>query len=224
LVSRLIHSILKTFFNLLYHQFAWSYDRVADIVSIGRWKDWVFSIIPYLGDGRILELGCGPGHLQAKLFSDHQGIYGLDSSSQMLRQAQRNLSADQISGNLVMAEAQLLPFEDRSFPTIVATFPSNYITDSQTLEQVWRVLKEGGQMIILPAAWISGKELLDRLAAWVFSVTGESPDFNGDNLPGSLALSIEILVGFGFEVSHDLIEGQNSTVLIIYAVKPMTSC
>ena len=222
MLNQLIHSILKIFFKLLYHQFAWAYDWVADIVSLGRWQGWVFTILPYLDDGRILELGSGPGHLQAKLLSDRQGVFGLDSSWQMLRHAKRNVSLDQESGNLVMGMAQALPFQARSFPTIVATFPSDYITDSQTLGQVWRVLEDGGRMVILPAAWISGSGLLDRLAAWLFSITGESPDFNGDDLHSSLKFSIDRLIESGFDVSHELVEGHNSKILIIQAVKPVT--
>lgn len=222
MLNRLIYSILKIFFSLLYHQFAWSYDWVADFVSLGRWKDWVFRILPYLGDGRILELGSGPGHLQAKLLTNPRGIFGLDSSWQMLRQAQRNISLEQKSGNLVMGMAQALPFQDRSFPTIVATFPTDYITDSHTLGQVWRVLEDGGRMVILPAAWIAGTGILDRFAAWVFSITGESPDFDGDDLHASLTIMIGRLVEAGFEVSHELSEGPSSKILIIQAVKPMT--
>lgn len=223
MLNQFVHSILKIFFKLLYHQFAWAYDWVADIVSLGRWKGWVFTSLPYLGDGRILELGSGPGHLQAKLLSDRRGIFGLDSSWQMLRQAQRNISREQESGNLVMGFAQALPFQDRSFPTIVATFPSNYITDSLTLGQVWRVLEAGGQLIILPAAWIAGSGLLDRFAAWVFSISGESPDFDGEHLHGSLTFSMDILAAYGFEVSHELIESQSSKILIIHAVKPISN-
>ena len=223
MVNRYIPSILKIFFNLLYHQFAWSYDWVANLVSLGRWKSWVFTILPFLGADRILELGSGPGHLQAKLLSDRQGVFGLDSSWQMLHQAKGNVSMGQKSDNLVMGIAQYLPFQERSFPTIVATFPSNYITDSQTLEQVWRVLEDGGRMIILPAAWITGTGFFDRFAAWVFSITGEAPDFDGDELHGSIALSIDRLVEFGFDVSYDLIQDQSSKVLIVHAVKPITA-
>ncbi|NMC80811.1 MAG: hypothetical protein GYA59_15725, partial [Chloroflexi bacterium] len=39
---------LKVFFDLLYHSFAWTYDGVAAVVSLGRWKGWVYSVIPFL--------------------------------------------------------------------------------------------------------------------------------------------------------------------------------
>ena len=60
---RLIFSLLRPVYYLLYHHFAWTYDLVADIVSLGQWKDWVRTALPYL-DGCVLELGYGPGHLQ----------------------------------------------------------------------------------------------------------------------------------------------------------------
>ena len=66
-MKRLLGWFLRFFFHLLYHQFAWTYDWVAAGVSLGRWNEWVRSILPYMQEGRILELGHGPGHLQAEL-------------------------------------------------------------------------------------------------------------------------------------------------------------
>ena len=85
---------MKVFFNLLYHQFAWTYEWVADLVSIGRWKTWVNMVLPYLDEAKVLELGCGPGHLQSVYSIEGSVIFGLDASWQMLRQAKRNLSRD----------------------------------------------------------------------------------------------------------------------------------
>jgi ubiquinone/menaquinone biosynthesis C-methylase UbiE len=210
---------LTTFFNLLYHQFAWSYDWVADVVSIGRWKTWIYSAIPYLGEGRVLELGCGPGHLLASYSSDNRTIFGLDTSMQMLRQSSRNLSKFNQEKNLVLAMAQELPFRDESFPVIVSTFPSNFIYDPGTLDQAWRVLQEDGQLIVLPAAWITGSNILDRCAAWVFNFTGESPEVEGSDLEIVLSEEFKHLSQVGFQVSQELIESERSQVLLIRAVK-----
>ena len=140
----------------------------------------------------------------------------------MLGQAQVNTATNQTSSNLVLGTAEYLPFRPRSFPVIVATFPSNYITDNQTLQQIWRTLEDGGRLIILPAAWITGTGLLDRLAAWIFSVSGESPPINDSSLPGSIPFSFDGLVEAGFNVTHELIELNSSKVLIIQAVKSIT--
>jgi ubiquinone/menaquinone biosynthesis C-methylase UbiE len=47
--------------------FAWSYDLVAAVVSLGQWNHWVGSVLPYLPGVNILEIGHGPGHLQRLL-------------------------------------------------------------------------------------------------------------------------------------------------------------
>ena len=217
--NRLISSALKIFFNLLYHQFAWAYDWVADLVSIGRWNAWVNMVLPYLDKASVLELGCGPGHLQSAYSIEGGVIFGLDGSWQMLRQANRNLSRNNRANNLVNGLAQSLPFRDRSFPVVVSTFPNSYIYESQTLMQVWKVLEDEGQLIILPAAWITGTSNLDRFASWLFTVAGESPDPDRGNLESMLALPLERLSEAGFNTHYELIESENSSVLIIRAVK-----
>jgi ubiquinone/menaquinone biosynthesis C-methylase UbiE len=219
LVDRFISSILKIFFNLLYHQFAWAYDWVASIVSIRRWNSWVFAVLPSLGDSKVLELGCGPGHLQAAHADQKGSIFGLDASQQMLRQASQRLSAHGCDNNLVLGKAQYLPYRDRSFPTIVATFPSNYISDPNTLGEVWRVLENNGELIVLPAAWITGEAYLDKFVKWLFKVTGQSPNFDVGKLEAQFVEPINELEKTKFCVTSNLIELQTSKILLIHAAK-----
>ena len=75
---------LRFFFHQLYHGFAWTYDFVAASVSIGRWRGWVLTALPYLEGPRVLELGHGPGHLQLALFESGLAPLGLDASRQNL--------------------------------------------------------------------------------------------------------------------------------------------
>ena len=72
--------LLRFFFKLLYHQFAFAYDFVAATVSVGRWQDWVSSILPFLAGTRILEIGFGPGHLQRHLLRRGLTVVGIDES------------------------------------------------------------------------------------------------------------------------------------------------
>lgn len=219
MISRVFNAILRIFFHLLYHQFAWSYDWVANLVSIGRWQTWVYSVIPYLDGRRVLELGCGPGHLLGKYASMGGQIYGLDASPQMLRQARRNLSESNHRTNLVQSSAVDLPFSKNSFPVIVATFPTNYIFDVETLEQAWRVLDPNGQLVILLAAWITGDNFLDKLAAWLFSITGESHEKDWDQVEARYAQQLARLSQVGFQVSHHIVDSDRSQLLIIRGAK-----
>src|SRR5512139_2335915 len=84
-------TLLRLFFRLLYHEFAFTYDLVAATVSFNRWKDWVMSALPFIEGRRVLEIGHGPGHLQRVLLSRGLVAVGIDESAQMGRLAQRNL-------------------------------------------------------------------------------------------------------------------------------------
>ncbi len=167
---------LRIFFHLLYHPFAWSYDLVAWTVSLGRWKDWVKSVVPFIEGTRVLELGHGPGHLQRILRDLNLLTVGLDKSRQMGNLAKKRLvQSGYTQPRLVRGLAQSLPFPAEKFETVIATFPSEYIFEQGTLLEVRRTLTNGGRLIVLPVAWITGQGTLDRFLAWLFRFTGQAP-------------------------------------------------
>src|SRR5829696_1492641 len=184
-----MRALLRFIFYLLYHPFAFAYDLVAATVSLGRWKKWVLSVVPFLEGNRILEIGHGPGHLQRVLLSRNLLAVGIDESAPMGRLAQRNLrralnsqppsAATALQSayakiNLTRGVAQHLPFPKESFDTLVATFPSEYIFASETLTEANRVLALSGRLVILPSATIMGRGPFDRLMALLFHVTGQT--------------------------------------------------
>jgi ubiquinone/menaquinone biosynthesis C-methylase UbiE len=212
---RFIQFILRPIFYLLYHQFAWKYDLVAAVVSLGHWNEWVRSILPYVQGPRVLELGHGPGHLQLALHEHDFQAFGLDESRQMSRQAARRLRKKGVNVNLSRGYAQSLPFTQDIFQSVVLTFPSEYIYDPRTLIEIQRVLMPGGRLVILPIAWITGKRPLERLAAWLFRFTGEAP-----GKPGELNPELkELFVRAGFEVRKKTVQQESSLLLFILARK-----
>lgn len=203
---------MRIFFYQLYHKFSWSYDLVAEIVSLGNWKKWILSVVPHLNGPRVLELGHGSGHLLHKLCEDGIRVYGIDESSPMGLISQKRLRKFVGFPGLIRAYAQSIPFPTHSYHQIVATFPSEFITDPKTLNEVFRVLHHGGKFIILPFAWINGKSVLERIAAWLFQVTGQTP-----------AWSDKILSPFfkaGFQPTIQEVNGSHWSLLIIIAEKP----
>lgn len=211
---RLIQILLRPIFFLLYHQFAWTYDFVAALVSLGRWQDWVQTALPFLS-GRVLEIGFGPGHLQVTLNENKILAFGLDESRQMARQASRRLHHNGAIPGLSRGYAQNIPFAGEVFDSVAATFPSEYIFDLQTLTEIRRVLIPSGQLVILPMAWITGMRPLERLAAWLFRVSGEAP---GKPKLISPALR-DRFVHAGFEVRSEIAATKGGQVLVIIAKK-----
>ena len=173
----LITKAFTFFFRLLYHSFAWSYDWVAAIVSVGQWNQWVLSAIPYLEGPRILELGFGPGHLQSAMLQRGYQVFGLDESPQMIKLAYSRLvylnGYAKIPG-LCRGRAQALPYPSDSFDNVIATFPSPYIVDPLTLVEIYRVLAPGGKVLIVLSAEFTSAKTLHRAAAWLFKATGQA--------------------------------------------------
>ena len=214
-------TILRVFFRLLYHQFAFTYDLVAATVSFNGWKDWVMSVLPFIEGERILEMGHGPGHLQRILLSQNLSAVGIDESAQMGRLAKHNLtrffnsrSADQFIAytqiNLTRGIAQQLPFPSASFDTIVATFPTEYITNPDTLAEVKRCLSPAGRLIVLPAA-LPKNPFLD----WLFKVTLQNPTEGLDVVKAKLN---EPFVAAGFESKVKVLDVKSGIVLLVLAI------
>jgi ubiquinone/menaquinone biosynthesis C-methylase UbiE len=168
---------MRGFFHLLYHQFAWTYDGIASLVSLGMWQDWVSAALPYVHGPSVLELGPGPGHLQARLMSAEMSrVVGLDASMQMSRLVYSRLRKEKKAPLIVNGYAQFSPFANASFHQILATFPTEYIYSPQTVREISRILIPGGECLILPAAWITTQSFPFRWAARLFEITGQVPD------------------------------------------------
>ena len=90
----------------------------------------------------MLELAHGPGHLLIALKTAGYQPIGIDLSPRMGRQAARRLRCARLDVPLVRCRAQALPFRSNSFDDAVATFPTNYILDLNTLREVARVTSE----------------------------------------------------------------------------------
>ena len=168
-------------FSLLYHQLAWTYDAVAWLVSFGKWRAWGRTALPHLIGERVLELGHGPGHLLATLVSQGFKPMGLDLSPHMSRLARKRLRRLGLAGlPLVRAPAQELPFAANAFDSVVATFPTPFIVQPDTLAEIARVLRPAGRLVIVAGARLTGRDPLSRFVEWLYRLTGQREIPAGD--------------------------------------------
>lgn len=157
-------------FRLLYNEMAWTYDLVSWAVSLGAWRQWQQTALPFVVGKRVLEIGHGPGHMLLALQNRGHEVIGLDLSPYMGRQAQKRT---QHTVPLVNGRVQELPFATAVFDTILATFPTDYIVDPATLAAVHRTLQANGRLVVVPEGHLYGQGHIYRFIEWLFTITGQ---------------------------------------------------
>ncbi len=134
------------------------------------WYVWVFDHLRDLpAEARVLEVGCGPGGLwQANAHRLPTGwhIALTDRSPGMVRQARAAVRGLSATFTFASADAQALPFPNRTFDAVLANHMLYHVPDRpRALAEIHRVLRPGGQLL---AATV-GQDHLHELAELVQS-------------------------------------------------------
>jgi SAM-dependent methyltransferase len=99
--------------------------------------------------GRVLEVGCGSGGLLAAALRKGIDIEGVDVAARWLVVARRRLTDRGLRAPLLAAEAERLPWPDRTFDAVVADSLLEHLDDpAQALREWARVLKPGGELFV----------------------------------------------------------------------------
>ncbi|MCB8952576.1 MAG: methyltransferase domain-containing protein [Ardenticatenales bacterium] len=206
-------------FRLLYNELAWTYDGVSWLVSLGEWRAWQAAGLAFLPASsptppRILELAHGPGHMLVALRRVGFAPVGVDLSPFMGRLARQRLRRAGLPSPLIRASALALPFADHSFDHILATFPTDFITQREASTQLWRLLRPGGRLVIVPQAQFRGRGVLVRLLACLYAITGQRLAVTSAAVSPWLALEAA-----GFRVREEHVSLPRSVVLVVVAEK-----
>ena len=168
--------LIRFGFRLLYNELAFTYDLVSWVVSLGAWRCWVRTSLKHLNaepGARILELAHGTGNLQIDLHEAGYRAVGYDLSPAMGRITRRKLQAHHFSPHLARGRAQHLPFASEMFSSVISTFPTDFIAAPETLNEVYRVLKPGGRLVIVPNALLVGGGIVKQLLETLYQITGQ---------------------------------------------------
>lgn len=102
------------------------------------------------GGGRILDVGCGTGWWLETLATtgvDERRLYGLDADPGRVDQARKRVPG----ASILAGDARSLPFEADRFALVTCVLllsslrPGNTVT--QAIDEMWRVLRPGGQLV-----------------------------------------------------------------------------
>ncbi len=162
-------------------KFATRYQVMADDVyskcftySRHRLNQWLDQYLPANGAGlKVLDVGCGTGHLMQRLRERGFEVVGVDGSADMLEKA-RITNPD---AELRQADVEKLPFENASFDFAICIEVLRYLPANDSCwREMARVLKPGGVCLTtaLPLFNSNGYLPINRLAT-KFNLSGLTP-------------------------------------------------
>ena len=126
-----------------------------------RWYDWGEGVFDLLGvsrlrrrvlrraSGKVLEVAVGTGK-NLRYYPANCQVTAVDVSGEMLNIAQKRAAKLRMDASFLLADAESLPFPDKSFDTVVSslstcTFPSPLVA----LQEMARVCRTEGKILLL---------------------------------------------------------------------------
>jgi len=206
-----------------------NYDLMNDVMSMGThrlWKNYTIECSNVDEGDKVLDIAGGTGDLAIK-YRKKVGPSGQvilsDINGSMLEAGRKNLlDHGIIDVEFVQTNAESLPFEDNTFDCVSIAFGLRNVTHKDiALEQMHRVLKKGGCLMVLEFSKVKNETLEKLYDYYSFNLIPKLGDlFAGDELsyqylaesirkhPDQETLKTMVLdAGFGFCEYHNLSGG-----------------
>jgi len=154
--------------NFTSRELSEKYDRFAP------WYDWVEGVPDLLGvrrlrrrllrqaSGKVLEVAVGTGK-NLQYYPRGCRIIGIDVSREMLNVARERAAKLSMEVSPLLADAEALPFSDKSFETIVSSLSTcTFPNPVNALREMVRVCKPAGRILLVE----HGRSNREWLARW----------------------------------------------------------
>ncbi|HYA74765.1 MAG TPA: class I SAM-dependent methyltransferase [Roseiarcus sp.] len=170
------HAAAKVLTEAAYSRWAPIYDLIFDLpFHPGRLAATRAAVEAAGPDGAILVVGVGTG-LELGLMPANVRVTGIDISAAMLKIARERVARKALRqvNSLQVMDAGALEFPDAQFDVALAPYVMSVVPNAaRVLNEVWRVLRPGGQMIVMnhfaaergPRAMIEAA--MEKSAAWL---------------------------------------------------------
>ena len=140
---------LKRKANQIFSGLYSSYDWILEYFTLFQdryWKRRLLDKTSLYSGNLILDVGCGTGVLEEDINGLGASVVGLDLTKEMLaiaRTKRINCLED-----LVLGDAERLPFAAESFDKVLSCYAIKYCNSWNFVEQIYRVLKPGGRLVL----------------------------------------------------------------------------
>jgi demethylmenaquinone methyltransferase / 2-methoxy-6-polyprenyl-1,4-benzoquinol methylase len=181
--------------NAVFHSVARRYDMMNDLMSGGLHRAWKDAMVAALAPAKtrpfhVLDVAGGTGDIAFRILnaSPKAEATVLDINGSMLDVGRDRAAKAKFDGrcDFVEANAEILPFPNRSFDAYTIAFGIRNVPDiPKALREARRVLKTGGRFLCLEFSEVT-QPILDRVYdAWSFNaiprigkaVTGDAESY-----------------------------------------------
>ncbi|HSI04990.1 MAG: bifunctional demethylmenaquinone methyltransferase/2-methoxy-6-polyprenyl-1,4-benzoquinol methylase UbiE [Myxococcota bacterium] len=139
----------------MFDRIAGRYDRLNRIISLGMdrgWRERLVLAMKLPAGARVLDLATGTADVAIAVADMHRDarVVGLDPSANMLDVGRVKTAAYGERIELVLGDAQALPFPDATFDAACISFGIRNVPDrAKGLSEMRRVVKPGGRVVVL---------------------------------------------------------------------------
>jgi len=160
----------------VFNKVAPRYDLMNDAMSFGihrLWKSKLAKLAKPTANQTIVDLAGGTGDIAIKLADTSHHVFVADPSMEMIKEGQIRHKI-----SCIATTGEQLAFADNSVDTVTIAFGVRNMTHmKQGIDEIYRVLKPGGQMLCLefskPHKWLKpfydlhSYYVIPRLGAWI---------------------------------------------------------
>ena len=144
----------KQHIGQLFDRIAGTYDGLNHGLSLNIDRLWRRKTVAQMVPAKhVLDVAIGTADLTIEMFRQGKAeqVTGLDLSDQMMAIGKEKVTKCQISNvRFLHGNAQKMPFEDAAFDAVTCAFGCrNFSNLDEGLQEMYRVLKPGGQVTIL---------------------------------------------------------------------------
>lgn len=156
----------------VYLRFAWGFDLLTGVLTLGRFARWRRSARAYLPDDQVLDLGCGTGRFLREWPIAARRLIGVDHSAGMAAAFQDQGRRRIHPALMVRADAERLPFRDGSFKAVSSTFPTRFLLEPAVLREAARVVRcedeRSGRLVVVGLYLTARAPWLQRVLAALY--------------------------------------------------------